>query len=110
MKIDILITDGGVTSFEALSNNIECIYIPINHYQKACCNFMKKNKTTYILSYDKVFNKNGKQILINCLKNISKKENLAKKKYIQMGEVLEELRIILQAQNLIITLKLTKIT
>ena len=82
MKIDILITDGGVTSFEALSNNIECIYIPINHYQKACCNFMKKNKTTYILSYDKVFNKNGKQILINCLKNISKKENLAKKKYI----------------------------
>ena len=41
---------------------------------------MKKNKTTYILSYDKVFNKNGKQILINCLKNISKKKNLAKKK------------------------------
>ena len=79
-KIDILITVGGVTSFEALCCNIECIYIPINHYQKASCNFIKKTKTSYILSYNKVFNKNGKQLLINCFKKILKKRAMPGKK------------------------------
>ena len=79
-KIDILITVGGVTSFEALCSNIECIYIPISHYQKASCNFIRKIKTSHILSYNKVFNKNGKQLLINCFKKILKKRAVPRKK------------------------------
>ena len=78
-NIDILITVGGVTSFEVLSNNIECIYIPINHYQKMTCNFLKKNKISNVLSYSKVFGKSGKQLLFNTLKKISKEKKLSKK-------------------------------
>ena len=79
-KIDVLITVGGVTSFEALSSNVECIYVPINHYQKMTCNFLKKKKFSNVLSYNEVFGKSGRQLLINCLKKISKEKNLLRKK------------------------------
>ena len=54
-KIDVLITVGGITSFEALSSNIKCIYIPINYYQKTTCEYLKKCKISNVLTYGKVF-------------------------------------------------------
>ena len=79
-KIDILITVGGVISFEALLNNINCIYIPINHYQKKTCDFLKKKKIYSVLNYNKVFSQKGKKILINCLENIVEEKTLFRKK------------------------------
>ena len=79
-KIDILITVGGVTSFEALLSNVKCIYIPINYYQKMTCEFLKKKKISNVLRYDKVFSKKGKQLLINCLNKTSKEKSLSRKK------------------------------
>ena len=82
-KIDIMITVGGVTLFEALCRNIECICIPINYYQKMSCDYLRKNKISNVFNYDEIFNKNGKKLLINCLKRISKKNIfLRKKKYL----------------------------
>ena len=79
-KIDVLITVGGITSFEALSSNIKCIYIPINYYQKTTCEYLKKCKISNVLTYGKVFGKSGKQLLINYFKKISKENNLLRKK------------------------------
>ena len=79
-KIDILITAGGITSFEALCSNVKCIYVPVSYYQKTSCNFLKKNKIPNILNYSKVFSKNGKELLFNCFKKISKENNLSGKK------------------------------
>tara|TARA_B100000700_G_scaffold326960_1_gene440073 strand:- start:4 stop:1005 length:1002 start_codon:yes stop_codon:yes gene_type:complete len=77
-KIDVLITVGGVTSFEALNNNIKCIYIPINHYQKMTCLYLKKLNISNILNYNNVFGKNGKQLLIKCLNKIFKEKTKKK--------------------------------
>lgn len=79
-KIDILITVGGMTSFEAMLNEVKCIYIPINYYQKATCEYLKKKNNSKILSFDKVFNKHGKTILINCIKKVYKEKNYLKSK------------------------------
>ena len=79
-KIDILITVGGVASFEALLSNVKCIYIPINYYQKMTCEFLKKKQISNVLRYDKVFSKKGKQLLINCLNKISKEKGSPGKK------------------------------
>ena len=79
-KIDILITVGGMTSFEALLNNVKCIYVPINYYQKTTCAFLKKNKISSIIPYNKIFTKRGKQLLLDCIIKISKeKKSLIKK-------------------------------
>ena len=49
-------------------------------------NFQKKNKISKLLSYTKVFSKNGKQLLINCFKKISKENNLLRKKIYLDGQ------------------------
>ena len=79
-KINILITSGGVTSFEALSSGIKCINIPINFYQKMNSNFQKRRGVSEVLNYSKVFSKNGKQLLIDCFKKITKESNFLGKK------------------------------
>ena len=82
-KIDILISAGGVTSFEALSSNIKCINVPITFYQKKSSNFQKTNKIADVFNYNKIFSRNGKKILIDCIKKISKKKNsISRKKYL----------------------------
>ena len=74
-KIDILITVGGMTAFEAMLNNVKCIYIPINYYQKTTCKFLRKKKISNVMSYSEIFGKNGKNKLINCINKVYKEKN-----------------------------------
>ena len=74
-QIDILISPGSVISYEALCNNIKCINVPLNFYQKMSSNFQQKNKIANTLSPKKIFKKDGKKILINLLKKESKRNN-----------------------------------
>ena len=53
-----------------------------NKYRKSS-NFQKVNKIADVLNYNKIFSRNGKKILINCIKKISKKKNsILRKKYL----------------------------
>jgi UDP-2,4-diacetamido-2,4,6-trideoxy-beta-L-altropyranose hydrolase len=74
-KIDILITSGGVTSYEALCNNIECINVPINYYQKTNSFFQRKKKISRILNYNEIQNKKGLKVLVNLLRKSNNKSN-----------------------------------
>jgi UDP-2,4-diacetamido-2,4,6-trideoxy-beta-L-altropyranose hydrolase len=74
-QIDILISPGSVISYEALCNNIKCINVPLNFYQKMSSNFQQKNKIANTLSFKKIFKKDGKKILIKLLKKESKRNN-----------------------------------
>ena len=79
-KIDILITVGGMTSFEALLNNVHCIYVPINYYQKTTCAFLSKKKIASIVPYNKIFSKEGKKLLLDRIIKLNKeKKSLIKK-------------------------------
>ena len=66
-QIDILISSGGITSFEALFLNKRCINVPINFYQKTNSNFQKKMKISTIFNYSSIFKKRGKQMLLDLL-------------------------------------------
>ena len=85
-KIDILITVGGVTFFEALSNNIKCICIPISYYQKTSCNFLKGRKISNILQHRDVLSGNGKNLLINSINKMTKKNFFMKRSIYIDGE------------------------
>jgi len=74
-KIDVLITSGGVTSYEALCSNIECINVPINYYQKANSSFQKKKKISNILNFNEILSKKGLKALMNFLKNVKNKNS-----------------------------------
>ena len=76
-KIDILISSGGVTSFEALYLNKGCINVPINFYQKTNSDFQKKMKISHIFNYSSIFKKKGKQMLLNYFLKKFKKNNLS---------------------------------
>ena len=71
-QIDILVGPGNVTSFEAIYSHIKCINIPINFFQKMNSNFQEKNKVATTLDQKKIFNKEGKKILINYFEKLSK--------------------------------------
>jgi len=82
-KINVLINVGGITSLEAMCNNIKCIYIPFGYYQKTTCAFLKLKKISNILNYSKVFSSKGEQLLFNSFKNLYKENNkIFKKKYL----------------------------
>jgi len=66
-RIDILITSGGVTSFEAIYLNKQCINVPINFYQKTNSNFQSKMKISRIFNYNNAFSKKQKLMLLNLL-------------------------------------------
>ena len=74
-QIDILISSGGITSFEALFLNKRCINVPINFYQKTNSNFQKKMKISRIFNYSSIFKKKRKQILLNLLFKKSNKNH-----------------------------------
>ena len=74
-QIDILISSGGTTSFEALFLNKRCINVPINFYQKTNSNFQKKMKISRIFNYSSIFKKKRKQILLNLLFKKSNKNH-----------------------------------
>ena len=80
-KIDVLITSGGVTSYEALCRNIQCINVPINYYQKANSFFQRKKKISKILNYNKIQNKKGLKVLVNLLRNYKNKNNYDENKF-----------------------------
>jgi len=67
-----------MTSFEAILNEVKCIYIPINYYQKTTCEYLRKKNNSKILSFDEVFKKHGKKILINCINKVYKEKNYFK--------------------------------
>ena len=79
-KIDILITSGGVTSYEGLYHDVNCINIPINYYQKTNSRFQKLNKISEILNYNYLLKKKLNIKLIKLFKKILNKNNFKEEK------------------------------
>lgn len=94
-KIDILITSGGVTSYEALSNNIECINVPINYYQKTNSLFQEKKKISNILPYKEILKKKRIKMLKSFFKNIKNKKSYDEKKLLIDGKASKRISEIL---------------
>jgi len=79
-KIDILISPGSVTSFEALCQNIKCINVPFNFYQRMSSNFQERYKISNTLNLKNIFSEKGKKLLINYFKKLSKENKPLEKK------------------------------
>ena len=79
-QIDILISPGSVITFEALTNDIKCINVPLNFYQKMSSNFQQKNKIANTLNLKKILSNEGKKILINHFTKFPKKNNFSENK------------------------------
>lgn len=79
-KIDILVTSGGITSFEAIYNNLKCINIPSNFYQKKNSIFQEKKKISKVFNYNKIIKKNGSTIFANCFKKVLNEDQLVENK------------------------------
>ena len=71
-KIDILISPGSVTSFEAICRKIKCINVPLNFHQRMSSNFQERYKISNTLRLKNIFNEKGKKLLIRYFKRLPK--------------------------------------